>query len=360
MQKLILNQRFTLRSSRIHSTRGFSTQKQARTTRIVRATNLRGTARRGLATGSEKKLCTGIDEAGLGPILGPLSIVRVSVAAENPDAVNDFFKATPANVTNDSKKIHTSWDLAPIESLALSGIAWLKGGNIPKTASELFTLMGEKPEDRNQPWMQGADNLKLPITTQEINKWNIPGVEPVGMDGVLVHTTTLNTLRRNGVNKANLELQYMAKIINSIPESNYKEHYISVDRLGGRVYYGDILQQFWPNAVVEVVEEVRNRSAYTAHSDGQKRYIQFLVNGEDQSSLIALSSCIAKYTREVHMILFNTYWQNKFPGLLKSTTGYFTDATIWIRRVNKLDPTVLPPIMEDLIRAGSSKKFSPW
>jgi ribonuclease HII len=320
----------------------------------------KGGVRRHFASATDKKCCSGVDEAGLGPILGPLAVVRVSVAADNPEAINDLFKNSNSGI-GDSKRVHTNWDLAPIESIALGGLAWVTGGKVPSTASELFSLLGEKPEERNLPWMAGAEDLKLPITTSEVTKWNVPGVEPVGFDGVIVHPSTLNTLRRNGINKANLEVQYIGKIMSSLPET-YKEHYVDIDRLGGRVYYGDILQQFWNNATVEVVEEVRNRSAYTAHSadTGTKRFVQFLVGGEDQSALIALSSCISKYTREVHMLLFNTYWQNKFPGLLKSTTGYFTDATIWIRRVNKLDPTVLPPIMEDLIRAGSSKKFSPW
>jgi len=361
MERLLFSQRLIFKTPRnLGSTNRLHGQKQGRFTTISVTVSARPLLKRGFASASDKKCCTGVDEAGLGPILGPLSVVRVSVAAENPEALNDIFKNSNSGI-GDSKRVHTNWDLAPIESIALGGLAWLTGGKVPSTANELFALLGEKPEDRNLPWMAGAEDLNLPIANTEVTKWNIPGVEPVGFDGVLVHPSTLNTLRRNGVNKANLELQYIGKIMNSLPEQ-YKEHYVDIDRLGGRVYYGDILQQFWPNATVEVVEEVRNRSAYTAHSadTGSKRFVQFLVGGEDQSALIAMSSCIAKYTREVHMLLFNTYWQNKFPGLLKSTTGYFTDATIWIRRVNKLDPTVLPPIMEDLIRAGSSKKFSPW
>jgi len=361
MHKVLSTQRYIFKATRIPtSAPRYSSHNKGSTTTVSISITTKAVVRRNFASASDKKCCTGVDEAGLGPILGPLAVVRVSVATDNPDGINDLFKNSNSGI-GDSKNVHTNWDLAPIESIALGGLAWVTGGKVPSNANELFSLLGEKPEDRNLPWMAGAEDLKLPITTTSVAKWNVPGVEPVGFDGVIVHPSTLNTLRRNGVNKANLEVQYIGKILQSLPEV-YKEHYIDIDRLGGRVYYGDVLQQFWNNATVEVVEEVRNRSAYTAHSadTGMKRFVQFLVAGEDQSALIALSSCMAKYIREVHMLLFNTYWQNKFPGLLKSTTGYFTDATIWIRRVNKLDPTVLPPIMEDLIRAGSSKKFSPW
>jgi len=299
-----------------------------------------------------KKCFTGVDEAGLGPILGPLAIARVSVAGESQESFTQLFKEAETGVA-DSKKIHqNAFDVGPIETVALGGLAWLSKGKIPANAAELFALFNEKPEERTLPWHIGAEDLKLPLAIPEVPRWKIPGVEPVGFDGVLVHPVALNAARRSGVNRANLELQYISKILATLPP-DFDEYYVDVDRLGGRVYYGEILQQFWEGSTVNVVDEAKLKSEYTAHSaDGKKRFIRFLVSGEENSALIALSSCIAKYIREVHMTLFNKYWMGRFQKL-KPTSGYWTDAMIWMRTVNKLDHTVLPPIMDVMVRSGS-------
>jgi len=305
--------------------------------------------KRGFA--SPKKSFTGVDEAGLGPILGPLAIARVTVAGDSPEGFTQLFKEAETGVA-DSKKIHqNAFDVGPIETVALGGIAWLSNGKVPSNAAELFALFNERPEDRTLPWQVGAEDLKLPLAIPEVPKWKIPGIEPVGFDGVLVHPSSLNAARRSGINRANLELQYISKILSTIPP-NFEEFHVDVDRLGGRVYYGEVLQQFWPDSTVNVVDEAKLKSEYTAHSEARKRFIRFLVSGEENSSLIALSSCIAKYIREVHMTLFNKYWMSRFQKL-KPTSGYWTDAMIWMRTVNKLDHTVLPPIMDVLVRSGS-------
>jgi len=298
-----------------------------------------------------KKTYTGVDEAGLGPILGPLAIIRTSVAAENTDGFTQLFKEVEQGVA-DSKKIHqNAFDISPIEQVALGGIQWLTK-KVPSNASELFELFNEKPTDRTLPWQQGAEELKLPIASPDVKPWNIPGVEPVGLDGVLVHPVTLNSARRSGVNRANLELQYISKILTSLPPT-FQEYEIVVDRLGGRVYYGEVLQQFWPDSTITVVDEAKMKSEYTANSpDGKKRTIKFLVSGEENSALVAMASCMAKYVREVHMTLFNKYWMSRY-AKLKPTSGYWTDAMIWMRTVNKLDHTVLPPIMDVMVRSGN-------
>jgi len=315
------------------------------------------TRRNFASTPGVKKVYVGVDEAGLGPILGPLCIVRTAVAAENTDGFTQLFKEVEQGVA-DSKKIHqNAFDISPIEQVALGGIQWLTK-KVPDNASELFALFGEKPTDRTLPWQQGAEELKLPIASPDVKPWNIPGVDPVGLDGVLVHPVTLNSARRSGVNRANLELQYMSKILASLPQ-NYSEYEMVVDRLGGRVYYGEVLQQFWPDSTITVVDEAKMKSEYTSvvgtpdqKATYKKRTIKFLVSGEENSALVAMASCMAKYVREIHMTLFNKYWMSRY-AKLKPTSGYWTDAMIWMRTVNKLDHTVLPPIMDVMVRSGN-------
>jgi len=289
-------------------------------------------------------------------MLGPLSVVQVAVSTNNPDALGQAFMDANTAV-HESKKVHVSGDMAPIELVALGGMQWLsKGKIIPKTAAELFELMGENNSDRQAfPWMQAADQIKLPLTVQEIPQWNVKGVEPVGFSGVIVHPPTLNSAKRNGINKANLELDYIGKLISQLPKG-FKEYQVNIDRLGGRKYYAEHLQQFWPDTTVSIVEESPKVSSYTCHSPDKQIFVKFVVSGEDTSPLVALASCMAKYTREVHMHMFNQYWCGKFPTL-KPTDGYYRDGKRWVYSIRKKDSTVIPTYANDLIRIGSESPF---
>jgi ribonuclease HII len=315
----------------------------------------RNAPKRHFSTG-DKKAVIGVDEAGLGPMLGPLSVVQVAVSTNNPDGLAAAFLEASTSV-NESKKVHISGDMAPVETVALGGITLLNGGKgTPANAAQLFEMMGETAADRQAfPWMAGAEQVKLPLTIPEVPKWNIKGVDPIGFSGVIVHPPTLNSAKRNGINKANLELDYIGKLISTLPKG-YKEFQVNIDRLGGRKYYAEHLQQFWPEATVSILEESPKTSSYTCHSNDRQIFVRFMVTGEDTSPLIALASCMAKYTREVHMHLFNQYWCGKFPTL-KPTDGYYRDGKRWVYSIRKKDSTVIPTYANDLIRIGSESPF---
>jgi len=305
---------------------------------------------RKFSTATQKRCVIGIDEAGLGPLLGPLSVVKVVVATNDPESLPKAFGdfTTPIG---DSSKVHVVVDIAPIETLALAGINWLTGGKLPKNAGELFSLLGEKPEDRTLPWMNGAENLTLPVSGVNIPQWNIQGVEPIGLTGLIVHPVSLNAARRNGINKATLELDYIGKLLDPLP-SGFDEIEILIDRLGGRKYYAEALQKFWPQSEINILEEVPVISSYSCTVGSQKVLIKFVVSGEaNKGPLVGLASCISKYARELHMNLFNKYWCEKFPRT-KPTDGYHRDGKRWMNSINKQDRTILPPLQEVLIRAG--------
>ena len=82
--------------------------------------------------------------------------------------------------------------------------------------------------------------------------------------------------------------------------------------------------------MILVEDETPARSAYRAiHAHGETS-IAFLVEGEQASPLVALASCIAKYARELHLLLLNHWWSQVVPGL-RPTAGYGSDAHRWLR-----------------------------
>ena len=81
-------------------------------------------------------LFAGIDEAGYGPTLGPLAVVATRVHADSVAALRAAF-ATSGTGLADSKRVHRPGDLAPLERVALGGLAWLTGAP-PRNAAEEF------------------------------------------------------------------------------------------------------------------------------------------------------------------------------------------------------------------------------
>ena len=69
-------------------------------------------------------LHAGIDEAGYGPPLGPLAIVRVAAHTENFPA---FTAALATLGVRDSKAVHKAGNLASLERVALPAVAWFAG-----------------------------------------------------------------------------------------------------------------------------------------------------------------------------------------------------------------------------------------
>jgi len=309
-------------------------------------------------TFATKKCIVGTDEAGLGALLGPVGIIQVAVAAETAEAVNKAFAEGHTGVEKKDihvqgkrgKKLDLVGNFSEMETMALGGVSWLSGGKVPATAAEFFEVMGEKMEERSHPWMQGAEKLKLPVSITEVQKWTIPGVDPLSWSGAIIHAPALNNARKEGVNRALLELEHIGKLLEKLPKG-YDECDIYVDRLGGRKYYAEPIQKVWPDFQVETIEELPKKSVYTAVKGNIKRTITFPVSGEETTILIAVCSNIAKYARELHMKLFNNYWCERFPEV-KPTDGYHNDGKRWIRSITKRDATVLPPIRDVIIREG--------
>ncbi len=268
---------------------------------------------------------SGFDEAGMGPLLGPLSIAHCSINAEEDADLKQLFSDAHIPVA-DSKKIHQSGNIKKLESVALSALEWLTG-SVPQNAADVFALLQEQASDRDEEWMHGASELQLPLAATDIDTWQIPGCEPVGLSGSLLHPIAINDAYANGINKSTLELDSIIALIQAMPAFG-GAHSIAVDRLGGRAYYAEALQAL-SDKPVSIIEEIKGTSAYHVQRGIEDLHISFLVKGEDRNPLIATASCIAKYARELHMHLFNDYWTGRM-NWLKHTAGYPQDAKRWL------------------------------
>jgi ribonuclease HII len=287
----------------------------------------------------------GIDEAGYGPTLGPLAIVGVAAEAESLAAVSAAFALAATNV-RDSKSVHTPGDIAAIEAVALPAIAWLAGG-MPETAAACFALLGEQPGAHlGMPWLEPAATLRLPVAAAAVEPLSLPQVRPAGLTASLIQPRMYNDRRRSGLNKAELELGEVGRLLAALKPATGPGAAV-VDRLGGRRYYRPALQAVWPDAIVLIECETAALSRYVAVGAGYSLEVGFHVAGESASPLTAMASCIAKYARELHMLLLNRYWHASHPKV-RPTAGYPEDARRWL---GALGDTAVAPFRDVLIRS---------
>lgn len=272
--------------------------------------------------------CIGIDEAGYGPTLGPLVIGVVAVDGTDAAAIDT---ALAAMGVCDSKRLHRPKDLAPLERVALAGINWLTGGPVRDAAALFALLTDDQAALQASPWLAGAAELRLPLAAAGLHPWTVSGIRPHSLRGRIVHPLTLNRAAAQGCNKASLEVDTIAALLAGIADATDADLRVVVDRLGGRRYYGNHLDSAlasWQRVDQSEAAAV-SRYDYRQSPSGRTAEIAFMVGGEGHSRLTALASCIAKYVREIHMHLFNTWWCNRCPGLAP-TAGYPQDAARWL------------------------------
>lgn len=304
------------------------------------------------------RLFGGVDEAGLGPLLGPLTLGFSVFRA--PAGSTDLWR-TLAGVTSkdptspalfavaDSKVVYkrTPASSARLEATALGFTALLhERRKLPGCASDYVWRtppeLAPAPEIVGEhPWYAGMD-ARLP-RYQEAGRLEISverlfralrGARVALVDAGVraVPERELNRSFQRTGNKAVTHWEGSAGVFRWLWQRHAAEGlHLVVDRHGGRVHYGTLLAQAFPEAQVELVREKPSLSEYAlVESDGPRRMqILFAERAETRSFATALASCMAKYAREACMQSFNAYFCGLAPGL-EPTAGYNEDGRRWI------------------------------
>jgi ribonuclease HII len=319
-------------------------------------------------------IIAGIDEAGYGPMLGPLVIcASVFRVPENADAslweqLAPLVARKPADgsiAVNDSKKIYKRRKgLQDLEEGLLPFVA-ARYGEAPGDLRSLLRQVARRgsPEpdaylDR-YPWY-AEQNLKIPVdsfsgliekrSSQLSKKLKEAGIELLGLAAIPMEVVEFNQGISEYDNKSKVSFKAVGSLLKRIWKQFPDEPVdVMIDRQGGRTRYSRLLFSSVSPRGIQIDEQNQELSSYRLsrrNKDAPEFRVSFAKGSEEKNLCVALSSMLAKYLRELHMKVFNQYWRG-YEEKLKPTAGYVLDArrfleeTVDLRSKLKTDPELL-------------------
>lgn len=309
----------------------------------------------------------GIDEAGYGPLLGPLcvgcSAFRIPASVwgdahprglERAAVAPDLWRILSRGVCRkpkdprrrvavaDSKKLK-SCGKTPLVHLERGVLAFL-GGDAPRDDADYFARVGWTARAmRATPWH--ARSLALPVAIGDgdatIARNLIAGAladADCALEALSVNALdapAFNALYRQLGNKAQLNMSLVFEALRTVDLMRGDlPALVAIDRQGGRANYTDALEAHLArDTPIETIHEDDERSLYRIGRAGEPPLlVAFEVGAEERHLPVALASMAAKYTRELSMRRLNAYFADRLPNL-RPTAGYVEDGRRYLAEV---------------------------
>jgi ribonuclease HII len=308
-----------------------------------------------------RTVLAGIDEAGFGPILGPL-VVSASVFKVPKNLVwGNLWGVLDGSISDkrtglkgrllvvDSKKAFSR--SIGIRHLRRTVLAVLKHlGSEPKNLTELvLALCPDCLEHLGEyPWYKQVDNYLLDGDEGDIAigasmlKADLANrhIGLVGLKSRCLEVAYYNRMVTAVKNKAKVLFTAVAELMQwVIEEFEGEDLEIVIDRQGGRSHYRRELQLMFPDMGLRVIHEDQNRSSYEMTGANRRIRVHFIVGADSKYLPVALASMASKYLREVLVDNINRYFRG-FSDSLKPTAGYWKDGLRFIEDLKTHIPGV--------------------
>jgi len=305
----------------------------------------------------------GIDEAGYGPMLGPLCVACTAFVldqyepAEGPPNLWKLLAGAvcrrPSDkkrrvAVDDSKKLKGAAGGAshPLRHLERGVLSFCPADALPRTDAQLLEMVNADVPSR--PWFASTTSVPLGFTAEELGIARARVQRALGRAAIrcealwceAIDAADLNRQLAETGSKATVNFQAAMRLLEAVWRRWPRAHpRVVIDRHGARTSYGGLLQRCLANTVVEVVAETPTLSRYLLRRGTSALTVSFAVGGDGRFLPVALASMAAKYVRELLMLRLNRFFQDRLPQL-KPTAGYHGDARRYF--------TEIKPVMEQL------------
>ncbi len=314
-------------------------------------------------------ILAGIDEAGYGPLLGPLVVgcCAFHVAEGDPAAVElpclwkRLRKLVSKSRTKNGKKLHVNdskmvysagLGVKELERSILAILATVRADSDAAgehVCDELNTLLarvaGHATDDlRGYPWYLPYPGERFPLE-QDLTPIRLfanalnaemekASLRCVHLAARVVPERQLNQMLDATRNKGSalfstavVHLDYLIRAY------GHQDLVIFCDRQGGREHYGSLLRLMFDDWALEVTRELDGHSEYRLLRGPHAVRIIFCEKAEAQCMPVAIASMLSKYLREALMGRFNAYWKLMLPDVAP-TAGYYSDGSRFLRDID--------------------------
>ncbi len=269
------------------------------------------------------KYIIGIDENGMGPLMGPLVITGILAKSR---IKFDWFKGV-----EDSKRFFSrnQNSFKKMEEFALSFFLSVYG-YLPSSPVEFITKITEGiscPASKRICWESipdhfiWADMEKVREKAEEFKRW-------MEEENILIKSIfsrifcvyEINNLIDKGYKKGFIDFIGFCEVIERLKK---KKMEVIAGKIGGMKRYFLFLKYKFPDYFIETIEERPELSTYILKNENSFFKISFVEDVEDKLFFAALSSIIGKYIRELLMVSIRRSFNSK-----EEISGYRDKKTI--------------------------------